>query len=178
MLIRREETVAILVDYQDKIVNAMYNADEVMKNSKILIKGLRILGIPMCKSQQYTKGLGMTNDEINEVSGLSADNYYDKASFSAYECTSDFIKGKKFVLVSGVEAHVCVLQTAIQLKENGYTPVLITDCIGSRTAYNHKAAIRRAKQEGILTTSYESVLFELLASAKAAEFREISNLVK
>lgn len=178
MLINRNECAAVLVDYQDKIVNAMYNRDEIMANSKILIEGMRILGIPMCKSQQYTKGLGMTNDEINKVAGLSADDFYDKASFSAYECVADFVKGKKYVIVSGVEAHVCVLQTAIELKANGYTPVLVTDCIGSRTPFNHKTAIRRAKQEGIILTSYETLLFELTASAKAPEFKEISNLVK
>lgn len=178
MLINRNECAAVLVDYQDKIINAMFNKDELMANSLKLVQGLKILGIPMCKSQQYTKGLGMTNEELSKAAGLAMDDYYEKSVFSAYECISDFIKGKKYILVCGVEAHVCALQTAIELKSKGFSPVYVTDCVGSRTEFNYRTAIRRAKQEGILMTSYEAILFELTATASAPEFKDISNLVK
>lgn len=178
MLIDRRECAAVLVDYQDKILSAMYNKDELLAASKILLQGLKVLGVPMCKTQQYTKGLGMTNAEIDEASGLLSEQYYEKVIFSAFGAVSDFIKDKKYIILCGIEAHVCVLQTAIELKTRGFSPILVTDCVGSRTPYNHKAAIRRAKQEGIILTSYEALLFELTASAEAPAFREISKLVK
>lgn len=177
-MINRNETAAILVDYQDKILASMGRSKEILKNSITLARGLKILSIPMYKTQQYTKGLGMTVDEMNEASGLKADDYLEKKKFSAFDVVKDKIKGKKYVIVCGIEAHVCVMQTVLELIENGYTPVLVADCIDSRSIENVKLAIKRSKKEGAIITGYEAVLFELLGSADAAEFRDISKLIK
>ena len=177
-MIKRDETVAVLVDYQDKILASMGRREELLKNSVQLIRGLKILGIPVYKTQQYTKGLGMTVDEINKVSGLSADDYFEKKKFGAFDVIKDKINGKKYVVVCGVEAHVCVLQTVLELIEHGYVPVLTADCIDSRSNENVKTAIRRAEREGAIITSVETLLFELLGGADAAEFRDISKLIK
>lgn len=178
MFIGRNDTVAVLVDYQDKILNTMYNKDELMHNSKIFLQGLKILNIPMIKTQQYTKGLGMTNTDISEAAGLSEDDYVDKVKFSAYDVIEPFVKGKKNVLVCGIESHVCVLQTAMELKANGYNAILVVDCVSSRYKQNKKIAIKRAIQEGILVTSYESALFELAGASSIPEFKQLSNLIK
>ena len=94
-MIKRDETVAVLVDYQDKILASMGRREELLKNSVQLIQGLKILGIPVYKTQQYTKGLGMTVGEINKVSGLSADDYFEKKKFGAFDVIKDKINGKK-----------------------------------------------------------------------------------
>jgi len=177
-MINRSETVAVLVDYQDKILASMQKREELLKNSLKLVQGLKILGIPLYKTQQYTKGLGMTVDEINEAANLTADDYFEKKKFSAFDVIRDKISGKKYVIVCGIEAHVCVLQTVLELIENGYVPVLMADCIDSRSSENVKIAIKRAEKEGAVITSVETLLFELLGSADAVEFRDISKLIR
>ncbi len=177
-MIRRNETAAVLVDYQYKIIASMGKKDELLENSVKLAEGLKILGIPIYKTQQYTKGLGASADEINKASGLAEDDYFEKKKFSAFDVIKDSIIGKKYVIVCGIEAHVCVLQTVLELIENDYIPVLVADCIDSRSYENVKIAIKRAKREGAIITSCEALLFELLGSADAAEFRDISKLIK
>lgn len=177
-MINRNDTVAILVDYQEKILASMGNKEQLLKNSVILLKGLKILGVPMYKTQQYTKGLGMTVEEINNACGLLADDYIEKKKFSCYDLVKDKLQGKKYVIVCGIEAHVCVMQTVLELLENGYTPVLVADCIDSRLKSNVKLTQKRAIRDGAIVASYESILFELLGGADAPEFRDISRLVK
>lgn len=178
MLINKNDTAAIIVDYQGKLLDAMYNRDKLIKKSCILLQGLKEIGIPMYMTQQYTKGLGMTNPQIVEAAGLNPEDYTDKLRFSAYEAVADKITGKRYIIICGIESHICVLQTAIELKMNGYEPVLVADCVSSRTKKNYKNAVRRAKQEGILITSYEAILFELMGSATDPAFKAVSNLIK
>ena len=113
---------------------------------------------------------------------VEKEEYFDKRTFS---CTKDEAilselqkNNKGVVLICGTEAHVCVLQTCIDLKKLGYTPVLVTDAIASRKKEDKKMALKRAEQEGILLTTSEAVLFELLADSRHPKFREISTLVK
>ena len=179
MRILLENTSCLVIDYQEKIVPAMAEKEVLLENSTKLLKGLSILGVPMVITSQYTKGLGMNLPEIFE--GAGTQEYFDKISFSAFDVPE--VKGKlqergKTVIVCGIEAHVCVLQTVIDLLEDGYQPVLVTDCISSRDKQNVEIAIERAKQEGALLTTSESVLFELLRSAGHEKFKEISKLVK
>ena len=110
------------------------------------------------------------------------DRYFDKLAFSCFEDDNIrkkiFQLGKKTVLVCGIEAHICVLQTCIDLKTAGYTPVLVTDCIGSRKESDKQVALLRAQSEGILLTTTESILFELTRKAGSPVFKEISKLIK
>ena len=104
----------------------------------------------MVMTQQYTKGIGMTIPSITEAAGIS--EYFDKITFSCFEDEAVRSKmealGKKTVIVCGIEAHICVLQTCIDLKAAGYTPVLVTDCISSRKASDKEVALMRAQSEG------------------------------
>lgn len=179
MRILAENTQCLVIDYQEKIVPAMANKEELLKNSVKLLRGLKILEIPMLITGQYTKGLGLNVPEIFEA--VQTDAYIDKMTFSSYEepeVQKALCKERNVVLICGIEAHVCVLQTAIDLKEAGYQPVLVTDCISSRKESDMEIALLRAKQEGILLTTSEAILFELTRRAGTDVFKQISKLVK
>ena len=158
MRIEREHTAALIVDFQERLVPAIADHEALMERVRILLRGLKALEIPMTVTQQYTKGLGMSVPEVWEASGET--EYLDKISFSALEVAEPKIHDKKYILVCGMEAHCCVLQTVIDLAGAGYVPVLVTDCIGSRRESDREMAIRRAEQEGAVLTSSEAILFE------------------
>ncbi len=176
MRIERDKTAALIIDYQERLVPAMDQKERLIENSGILLAGLKELGIPMCVTQQYTRGLGMTVSDITSACGQ--EEYVEKIRFSAYEDVKEWISGKKYVLICGIEAHICVLQTVIDLKAAGYVPVLVTDCISSRRESDKTGAIERAKEEGALTTTYEAVLFELLGEAGTPLSKKIQRLIK
>lgn len=181
MRILAEDTMALIVDYQERLVPVIDRNEELLHNTQILMKGLQVLGIPMLVTQQYTKGIGMT---VPELAGVLGDGftYEDKVSFS---CAGDeTILGKikaldrKNIIICGIEAHICVLQTVIDLIALGYQVILVEDCIGSRRESDRKVGIKRAIMEGAIPTTYEAILFELTKVAKTDEFKEISRLIK
>ena len=180
MRILAEHTVAIGIDYQERLIPAIDDNAAVIRNSRILFAGLELLNVPVIISRQYPKGLGDTGAEIKEVTGRAT--VLDKTSFSCYGDAG--IKqaleslGRKTVILGGTEAHVCVLQTAVDLQAAGYRVVYVTDCVGSRKANDKKYGLKRVGQEGALLVTYEQLLFELLQGATAPAFKEISKLVK
>lgn len=180
MRLLAEDCVTLVVDYQEKLMPVINDHEQVEKRSEILLKGLKTLGIPSIVTQQYTKGIGMTIPSITQAA--ENDSYFDKISFSCFEDEeirkTIFRTGKKNVIVCGIEAHICVLQTCIDLKAAGYTPVLVTDCIGSRKASDKEIALLRAQSEGIILTTSEAVLFELTRKAGSEAFKVISKLIK
>ena len=176
MRIEREHTAALVVDYQEKLVPVMHEKEQLIHNSEILLKGLKVLDIPMYITQQYTKGLGTSIKEITDAVEDVA--YTDKLSFTAYDCIKDKISKKKFVIVCGIEAHICVLQTVIDLKAADFVPVLVADCISSRKESDKQIALERARQEGAIVTTYESLLFELLKEAGTETSKKIQKLIK
>ena len=176
MRIEREHTAAIVVDYQEKLMPVMNEKESLIHNSEILLKGLKILDVPMYITQQYTKGLGTSIKEITDA--VESTEYTDKLAFNAYECVADKIAGKKYIIVCGIEAHICVLQTVIDLKAAGYIPVLVADCISSRKESDKQVALERARQEGAIVTTYESILFELLRVAGTDTSKQIQKLIR
>jgi len=179
--INRGNTIALIVDYQEKLMPVIYEKEKLLDNSVKLINGLRILGIPMIMTQQYTKGIGMTVSQIVEACGTI--EYVDKKSFSCYENKEVMDKVINMqeienIILCGIEAHICVLQTAIDLQKAGFTSLLVEDCISSRKLNDKLIAIRRMEREGAVITTYESILFEFMKSAEVAEFKQISRLIK
>jgi len=180
MRIKAEDTLAIVVDYQTKLMPAIFENDVLISKSEILLKGLKELEIPMIVSQQYTKGLGETVEPIKEAIGEF--EAFDKITFSLYQ--DEELKkaidesGKKNMVRCGAEAHICVLQTVIDLCEAGYNVFLIEDCIGSRKPNDKKMALKRAQKEGAFITTYEAVLYELTVGAANPHFKAISKLTK
>lgn len=176
MRIEAERTAVIVVDYQEKLVPVMEEKEKLLQNSGILLNGLQVLEIPMILTQQYTKGLGMTVEEIAEAAGT--EEYVDKITFSAYECVKEKIGDKKYVIICGMETHICVLQTVIDLKAAGFVPVVVEDCVASRKGNDKKVALERMRDEGALITTYESLLFELLKEAGTEKSKKIQRLIK
>jgi nicotinamidase-related amidase len=188
----QKQTGAVLVDVQERLFPHMYEADSLIANLQILLSGLEILNIPLLVTQQYTKGLGSTIPAIRETLGWSegstadardvAAPYIEKIAFSCWD-EPVFRKafkalGLKCVLLAGIESHVCVLQTAIDLKQADYTPIVIEDCTSSRRENDKRIAFQRLQAEGILISTSESILFELTREAGTNTFRAISRLVK
>lgn len=181
MRILAEDTMALIVDFQERLIPVIDHNEELLHKTEILMKGLKALQIPMIITQQYTKGIGMTVPILTDVIGEGF-AFEDKVSFS---CAEDEVilkkieaSGKKNIIICGIEAHICVLQTVIDLIEKGYQVILVEDCVGSRRESDRQVGIRRALQEGAILTSYESILFELTRVAKTDVFKEISKLIK
>lgn len=170
MRIIREKTAAVCVDYQERILPVMTDPETLLQNTVKLLKGLRVLGVPVYLTQQYTKGLGDTVAPIREAAGTS--EHLEKLTFSAYPQLREKLlppEQQPYVLLCGIESHICVLQTAMDLKAHGYQPYLVAD---------HRMALERAKQEGILLTTCEATLFELLAAAGTPDSKAIQKLIK
>ncbi len=181
MRILAEDTMALVIDFQERLVPVIDKKDALIHNTEILIKGLQALNIPMVVTQQYTQGIGMT---VPELSGLFGESftYLDKITFSCAEneeiITQIEALGKKNIIVCGIEAHICVLQTVIDLISKGYNVILVEDCVGSRKESDRMVGIKRAISEGAIPTTYESVLFELTRVAKTDVFKVISKLIR
>ena len=180
MRITKENTIGLVIDIQERLVPAMFENELLLKNCSILINGLNELGIQLVVTQQYTKGLGETAREISDI--ISDFNYIEKRDFSCCDepVFAEKLKnsGAENIIICGIESHVCVLQTAVDLKAAGYNPVVVMDCVSSRIPESIEIAKERFRFEGIMMTSYESILFELTRSAAAPEFKVISKLVK
>jgi len=175
-----EDTLALIIDYQEKLMPAINDNENILNKTSILIKGLRELEVPVIVSQQYTKGLGETVEVIKDALGEFTP--YDKKSFSLMrdEELRKAIKhsGKSSIIVCGVEADICVLQTIIDLLDEGYDVAIVEDCVGSRKTNDKEMALRRVENEGGLITTYEAILYELTSGADDFHFKAISKLTK
>lgn len=180
MRIRRDDTAAIVVDIQERLFPHIHQHQELEKKTNLLIRGLRILQIPLIVTQQYTKGLGATIPSVAET--LQYFEPIEKISFSCCGAPKfmDLLGKleKTNIILMGTETHVCVLQTALDLLEDKYIPVIIEDCVGSRKPDDKRVAIERLWNEGVIVSTAESILFELCEEAGTEQFREISKLVK
>lgn len=180
MRLNKENTIGVVIDIQEKLLPHINNNDALLQNCLKIVKGLKTLNIPIVVTQQYTKGLGNTVESINQTIGNFS--YIEKLTFSCYREPA-FIKvmnrtGKRNVLITGIESHVCVLQTALDLLYNNFNPVIVVDAIGSRNDEDKKIALWRMRDVGCIMTTTESILFELTQKAGTEEFKEISKLVK
>ena len=178
MRITRDKSFFIGIDFQEKLVPVMRDKEELIENACRLFRSAVILKSPVYFSQQYTRGLGETIPEIKEAAGMT--EYTDKVRFSAYDDMKALLPDcaeRPFAIICGIESHICVLQTAIDLKANGYQPVLVTDCVSSRKKKDYKAALVRAQQEGILLVTSEMLLYELLETAAAEERKLIQKIL-
>lgn len=180
MRILKEQTAGLIIDIQEKLYPHIYDYESVAYVTALLIHGLKILDIPLVITQQYTKGLGKTITSITEAVG----NYIpvEKIAFSCCD-EPDFMKrlsllGRKNIVIAGIEAHVCVLQTVIDLLDNAYLPVVVENCISSRNNRDKESAVERMRQEGAIITTCESILFELTRFAGTEVFKQISNIIK
>jgi nicotinamidase-related amidase len=169
----KEDTAGIVIDIQERLYPFIYENDALTKNLITLIKGLKILKIPLIVTQQYTKGLGEALDVYEHIEKMSFSCCGDKVFMDSLDKLN-----KKNVILMGIESHVCVLQTALDLLDKGYTPVLIEDCVSSRKINDKRIAVERMRSEGAVISTYESILFVLTMVSGTDEFKAISKLVK
>jgi len=176
----REDSVLVVIDFQEKLLPQIYEREAILEATSRLIKGCRALSVPIIVTQQYSKGLGPTVPKIAEA--LSDFTPVEKTTFSAMRepLFEKVLKetGKKDVIICGVETHICVQQTALDLIEAGYEVYGVIDCMSSRTSDNKEFGQIRMTQSGVVMTGYESVLFDMLIDAKDAQFKAISAIVK
>lgn len=170
----------VVVDVQGKLAQLMADRESLFKNIRILIQAAKILEIPILWCQQAPEALGPTVPEIAEL--LTGNEPIDKACFSC--CGEERFTaelnalGREQVLLCGIETHVCIYQTAMDLMEGGLDVTVAADAVSSRTGQNREVALARLAAEGAGVSSTEMALFELLKTAKHARFREIAKLVK
>ena len=178
MRIEKEKAQLLMIDFQEKLFPHMENQGVLGEKVITLLEGMKVLAVPILATRQYPKGLG---DTIKEL-GTYFSEYYDKMTFSC--CGSEKLigelhkTGRKNVIITGIEAHVCVLQTVIDLKALDFTPIVVVDAIGSRDKRDYEIALKRMEYEGAVLTTVESILFELCHTAGTEEFKLISRLVK
>lgn len=180
MRILKENAVGLFIDIQERLFPHMQEMDQLETKLITLTAGLKVLDIPFLVTEQYTKGLGFTILPLKMAFGD-----YTAIEKTAFSCCDEprFVNalsasGKKNVIICGIETHVCVLQTAIDLIQAGNQPVVIEDCVSSRNLADKHTAIERMRQEGAIISSLESILFELARYSGTETFKAISKLVK
>ncbi|MBN1366877.1 MAG: hydrolase [Dehalococcoidales bacterium] len=173
-------TILIIIDVQEKLWRVMYENEKLSDNLQRLIRGIQILNIPIILTEQYPQGIGPT---VPEIAALLTDiKPLAKLSFSCCGDTN-FLKilkniDRKQVLVTGIESHVCVYQTAVDLLNSGYEVQAVTECVSSRTAENRLLGLQRIESAGGKLTGVEMALFELLKTAGNEQFKAINKIVK
>ena len=178
----RESSLLLVVDVQERLFAAMdaEHREEMVKNIKVLATAARRLGMLVQVSEQYPKGLGHTLPELRE--SLGAVEPIAKIAFSC--CGAEgfvtWLKatGARQVILTGIEAHVCVLMTALDLLAEGYEVHVVADATCSRRRENRQIALDQLRQAGAVVTSTETVLFQLLTAADTDDFRFLSRLIK
>lgn len=179
--IDRTDALLVVVDMQEKMMNAIHDAAHVTDNVCRLVRGCRALGVPILITEHYSKGLSGT---VADVRHALEDDYrpLEKISFSAAK-DLDFMRafeasGRQHILLCGVESHVCIYQTARDLHNLGWTVEVVADAAGARTDRNHRIGIDRMRHHGIDCTSVEMALFDMMESADIPEFKTVAAIIK
>ncbi|MDE2385183.1 MAG: hydrolase [Alphaproteobacteria bacterium] len=181
MLIEASKACLLIVDMQEKLLPVIDEAERVADNCVLLLQAAEKLDLPIIVSEQYPKGLGPTIQELEHRSAM----IFDKLSFSVWrneELKSHFTKmeesGFKHVIICGVEAHVCVLQSALDLAKAGFEVFVVADAVSSRAPESVDLALARMRAQGVHVINVEMAVFELAGKAGTPEFKALSALIK
>ncbi len=176
----RKTAGLLVVDIQERLLPAIHEKERLLQNALRLAKGATLFGLPVFVTEQYRKGLGPTTAEL--AAAIPGFAPIEKLAFSA--CGAEGLiksiraRGVTDLVVCGIEAHVCVCQTCLDLLQQGFRTFVVGDAISSRTPDNHRLAIDRLHDAGVTIVSTEMVLFELLERAGTEEFKQVLALVK
>lgn len=175
-----DKCALVVIDIQGKLARLMHQKESLFENARKLITGFQVLGAPIIVTEQYPKGLGPT---IPEIAGLFSD--FRPLPKVAFSCCGDegFQRelrsvNRQQVLVCGIETHVCVYQTVMDLLASRYHVEVVADAVSSRTADDRQTGLQRLRDEGARITSVEMALFELMRVAGGPKFKEVSQIVK
>jgi len=181
MRIKLEDSLLLIIDVQEKLFTHISNNRTLLENTIKLIKGIKVLNLPIIVTEQYTKGLGSTLEEIKSELGNEY-KPYEKMTFSC--CKEEIFLdrlskiNRKNIIICGIETHVCVLQTVVDLLGSGFNPIVVEDCVSSRKENDKNIAIKRMYKENAIITTYESILLELCVKAGTETFKLISKIIK
>ena len=181
-LLDRNRSQLLVVDIQEKLIGTIHNVDAMIDRAHLVIKAARVLDIPITISEQYPKGLGPTDAGLREACGNAAP-VFAKTAFSCLrdQALADHLAAdttKRQLVIVGMEAHVCVLQTALDAAAHGYSVFVASDAISSRSASDVAAAKERLAHHDVTMISAEMAFFEWLERAGTPEFKTLSPLLK
>ena len=176
-----EECALIVIDIQEKLLPPIFQREQLLRNSQLLIRLAGVLKIPTIATTQYAKGLGNT---VEEVRSLLPETGIDKQAFSCFgsDVFCSILKRlpgrRKTVLLCGMESHICVAQTALSALGEGYLVHVASDAVSSRTEWNWKIGLQRMRDAGSVISSTEMIIYELLRSSGTEEFKQVLKWLK
>lgn len=178
-LLSRQESRLLIVDVQEKLVPKIFGLERMLANCQMLLQGAKILGVPAFATEQYPKGLGPTVPQLAQL----LDSPLPKLRFScaevlAWSMAAEQADDRFQIVVAGIEAHVCVLQTVLDLLGSGFQVFVAADAVSSRQEFDCKIALDRMANGGATIVTTESVLFEWCEASGTPEFKQISQLIK
>lgn len=182
-LCRREDSLLLCIDIQERLLQAMVEParSRMLENTVCLLKTAQLLSVPVIYTEQYPQGLGDTAAEVKEFIPAGS-GYFDKTSFSC--CAAEnFLEAvratrKRQIVITGMETHVCIMQTALELLEDGFEVFVADDAACSQKMAHWKSALNRMRQTGIAAVPTESVLFEWLRDSSHEHFKTVSALLR
>lgn len=180
MLIRAADSALVVIDMQERLVPAIQAPARTIANTRLLLTAARRTGVPALLTEQYPDGLGHTVPEIRNAAGNALT--LPKMHFSCMEdpgfASAFRALGRKQAVIAGMEAHICVVQTAESLVENGYDVFVVSDATASRTLDSERACLERLSASGVGIVTTEMVVFEWLGRAGTPAFKELLPLIK
>jgi nicotinamidase-related amidase len=179
MLLERDKSQLLMVDVQERLLPAMSDPTLVLKNGGRLLEAARTLVVPVVVSEQYPAGLGRTVPDLANLAPSNA--VHEKVEFSCFANSAlhaALSAPSRQTVIFGIEAHVCVLQTAIEMAAASHDVTIVVDAVGSRVVDSKEIALRRLQDAGVRLATTEMVLFEWLRRAGTPEFKTISRLIR
>ncbi len=180
-ILEPEKSVLVIVDMQEAFRSPIPDFAEIAVRTSIMARGCQLLNVPIIVTEQYPKGLGKTAEEIYLSLNDSAE-VIEKSAFSACGANEFLDKLKSIgatqIILCGIEAHICVNQTAHDLLNQGFQIHTLVDCISSRSTHDKHTGIEKMKLSGAIPSNVEMALFELMRDSKHEQFKEIQKLVK
>ena len=181
-ILRRDQLLLVVVDMQEPFLNVMHERERLTANVRLLVETAVVLGIPIVPTTQYAERMGGVASEVTQSYRDTVSSTMDKLCFSCAGADS-FLEvlaslDRRQVLLCGVETHICISQTALDLVQQGYQVHVAADAVSSRTLEKHKLGMERMRDSGVLPCAAEAAVYELMQEAGTPEFKAILKLVK
>ncbi len=177
-----DRAMVLVVDLQVKLLPLIGGHAQVVARARQLLLGTHLFQLPVIVTEQYPKGLGRTDATVAEAAAAAGAGSFEKATFSAWaqdEVRQAMLRlDRPQVIVTGVETHVCVQQSALDLRSRDYDVFVCADAVGSRTQLDHETGLARMRQAGVVVTTVESVLFELCQRCDTPNFKAMIEIIK
>lgn len=182
LMVTEQDSILVLMDIQERLTAVMPSGvgRHLVEQVAILLTAAKALSVPVIVTEQYPKGLGTTEPTLKALL-TEADPIIEKTSFSSAK-VDGFLKAiaqtkRTQVILTGMETHICIMQSALELQQRGYQVFVVEDAVGSRSPMNKDNALQRLRQAGVIVSNVESIIFEWLGDAKHPEFRKLSKLI-